>query len=596
MKKNAKNKLENFYVIKKMLKTLLNYDLKGFIILIIITTTINILPYISIILTQQLLNSIQLQSSVEVIFQLLFLYLIVKFSGLIFNTFYSYISKKYNDYLTYKLSIDFLQKVQYMEYKDFENDKTYDLLLRANQQIGTAPALLISNILSLIGSIMGLFTSIIILIKWHVWIVIGFIILPVISFKYFVLLNKQEYEVVMKRTPLERLSWYYSQLLIKDYFIKEIKTLGASSYISHKFNQIKEKIFKENLFLNKKRTIYNFLYQLLNLLFSSFVVVVSIIEVIYGKILIGNFMTYINTISRVENTIMSITSAYYSIYTNSLYFANVINFYEYAEKKKNEKSQNKIDINEIKSIKIDNLSFGYPNSKSYALKNISFEMTENEIVAIVGENGSGKSTLLKILTGLYQDYTGNIYINGINLKEIDELSLLRRMSVIFQDFNNYEFTVKDNIGIGDIENIDNIERIKKVSQLSGADSFIEKMTMKYDQQLGNWFPKGVQISGGQWQKIAISRVLMKDADIYILDEPTSSLDPSSEYNFLNDFTKHTKKSMSIFATHRFINAKIANKIIVLKNGQLVEIGNHSKLIQDEGEYSRLFKLQVEGGV
>lgn len=594
MIKNNKAKIK---ILFQMITLIFKFSYIDFIKQIFLSTIIAILPYLSIILTQALLNAIQIKKSIGFITHILCVYLILKVFSLVINNYNNYLNKKYSESVIYNLNVLYLDKCKNLKYEDFENDKVYDMLLRANQQISTAPVTLLTNILNLISNIIGLMASAIILISWHWWAIFGFAILPVLSYKYFLIINRNEYEVYYKRTPLERLSWYYSQLLIKDYFIKEIKTMNISDYIQKKFNKIKKDIYVENIRLNKKRTLFNLIYQFLNLIFSSFVIIISVLEVISNKILIGNFMTYINTMSKVENTIAVITSSYYSLYTNTLYFSHLTDFLEYADKRIDSfKDKKRQCINEINKVEICNLSFKYPNTKNYAIKNLNFKIEKGDILALVGENGSGKSTLLKILTGLYDNYEGDIYINEINLRDIDKNSLVSNLSIIFQDYNCYEFDVKQNIGLGCVEEIENIKKIKYAAHITGADEFIEKFPNKYNQQLGNWFPNGVQISGGQWQKIAISRALMKTCSIYILDEPTSSLDPTSEYKFLKKFINSVHQSISIFATHRFVNAMIATKIIVLKNGNIIEIGTHDELIKKNGEYNRLFNLQMQGGI
>lgn len=399
MIKNNKAKIK---ILFQMITLIFKFSYIDFIKQIFLSTIIAILPYLSIILTQALLNAIQIKKSIGFITHILCVYLILKVFSLVINNYNNYLNKKYSESVIYNLNVLYLDKCKNLKYEDFENDKVYDMLLRANQQISTAPVTLLTNILNLISNIIGLMASAIILISWHWWAIFGFAILPVLSYKYFLIINRNEYEVYYKRTPLERLSWYYSQLLIKDYFIKEIKTMNISDYIQKKFNKIKKDIYVENIRLNKKRTLFNLIYQFLNLIFSSFVIIISVLEVISNKILIGNFMTYINTMSKVENTIAVITSSYYSLYTNTLYFSHLTDFLEYADKRIDSfKDKKRQCINEINKVEICNLSFKYPNTKNYAIKNLNFKIEKGDILALVGENGSGKSTLLKILTGLY---------------------------------------------------------------------------------------------------------------------------------------------------------------------------------------------------
>lgn len=197
------------------------------------------------------------------------------------------------------------------------------------------------------------------------------------------------------------------------------------------------------------------------------------------------------------------------------------------------------------------------------------------------------------MSGQYTGFEGEVLIDGININEINKKDLFKQMNVLFQDFNKFQFTVKDNIGFGNLERLNDLDKIKECASISGADEFIDKYEKKYDQRIGSWFSEGVQLSGGEWQKLGISRLFMKNGDCYILDEPTASLDPLSEYEFFLKIKNNLKNKIGIFVTHRFTNAKFANKIIVLDNGEIVESGTHEELIKNNGLYSKIFKVQNE---
>ena len=480
-----------------------------------------------------------------------------------------------------------------MNYQDFENPQIYDSLQRAEQQIGVRPISLFKNLLSLVSGIISFVISLIILSNWHLWSLIGFIILPLAAYKYFVEINKKEYDMVYKRAEKERRSWYLTHLIIKDYFVKEVKMLGLSDYLINKFDTIKKEIFGENIVLNKRKVIFNFLYQLLNTLFSLIIVGFAMLESLTSKLLLGNLMTYINTTSKVENAINNIASSCFALYTDSVYCEYILSFFKLLDERQNiNDSEEKIKINHIDNIELRNVSYRYKNRKNYSLKNISLSLNSGQINALVGENGSGKTTLIKILTGLYMDYEGTILVNGIDLKKLDIKDYQSKMSTVFQDYNNYEFNVKDNIGVGNINQINNKENIVHAAKLTGAHEIINNLPNKYEQQLGNWFTGGIQLSGGQWQKIAIARSLVKDAGIYILDEPTAALDPSAEYAFFKNFRENILDKIGVFVTHRFSNVKIADNIFVLKNGRLIEKGTHKTLMKNNGDYAKLYNIQI----
>ena len=345
-------------------------------------------------------------------------------------------------------------------------------------------------------------------------------------------------------------------------------------------------------FINKRKNIFNFFYQLLNTLFSLIIVALAMLEALSSKLLLGSLMTYINTTTKVESAINNIASSCFTLYTDSVYCEYILSFFRLVDNKKYQNNEEKIKIDSIKNIELKNVSYRYKNRKNYSLKNISLKLNSGEINALVGENGSGKTTLIKILTGLYTDYEGTVLVNDIDLRKIDMKDYQNKISTVFQDYNNYEFDAKNNIGVGDITQINNKEKIIKAAKLTGADDIIQTLPNKYDQQLGNWFSGGIQLSGGQWQKIAIARSLIRCASMYILDEPTAALDPSAEYSFFKNFRNNILDKIGIFVTHRFSNVKIADNIFVLKDGKLIEQGTHKSLMNNKGDYAKLYNIQI----
>lgn len=578
--------------IMETLKILSKYNKKYIIILIIANIVISFLPFLSIIISQEMLNMLQIGTSVKQLIIIIMMYSSIKLVSLILNNVNTYYLTKYNDYLYYQLNVLFLNKCSELDYQDFENPLIYDSLQRAEQQIGVRPFSMVKNMLSLMSGIISFVISMVILSNWHLWSLIGFIILPIASYKYFVEINKKEYDTVYKRAEKERKTWYLTHLIIKDYFIKEVKMLNLSKYFIGKFDKLKSDIFNENVVLNKRKVIFNFLYQTLNTVFSLIIVAIAMLETLSSKILLGNLMTYINTTAKVETAVTSIASSCFALYTDSVYCEYILSFFRILKEREKRENEIKIQLDHIDQIELINVSYKYKNRKEFSLKNISLRLESGQINALVGENGSGKTTLIKILTGLYLDYGGTILVNGIDLKKLDIKDYQQKMSTVFQDYNNYEFDVKDNIGVGNVKEIDNINNIKRASKLTGADKVIEKLPNKYTQQLGNWFTGGIQLSGGQWQKIAIARSLTKDASMYILDEPTAALDPSAEYTFFKNFKSNIINKIGVFVTHRFSNVKIADNIFVLKDGILIENGSHKELMNKGNEYAKLYKIQI----
>ena len=590
---NDINVLKSFKLLKETLLLLIKYKKIYLFILLFLSICSGVLPYVSLITSQNIMNYLQtMNGNFNSLLLLVIIYFTVIVTQMVIGSLYSYLLKKYNDYIFKELNILFLEKCSYLSYQDYENPRTYDILTRAEQQIGVRPISIINTFLNIISSFISFMSSLIILASWHLWSLIGFLILPILSYKYFVKINQKEFNTITNRTIKERQSWYFTYLMIKDYYIKEIKSLDLYQYFLNRYSKIKNEIYKEDIIINKRKSLFSFFYQLSNTIFSLVVVIVAMMEAFSGMILLGNFMTYISTSSKVESAITSITSSLFSIYTDLMYCQYLVTFFDLVnEREKNVKPVKK-EIHDINTIELRNVSYRYPNSKNYALENISLKFEKGRKYVLVGENGSGKTTLIKILNGLYLDYEGDILVNGINLKNIDQFKYKKLISVIFQDYNNYELTARENIGLGDVSKIEDFNAVYEAATIGGSKDFIESLPNQFDQQLGNWFEGGIQLSGGQWQKIAISRALIKKAEVSFFDEPTASLDPSSEYMFFNNLTKYSNNKITVFVTHRFTNARIADKVFVFKNGQIVETGNHEELLNKNGLYCSLYNLQI----
>lgn len=585
-----KNKFRDiFKSIDYVRKLLFKYKKRYLIILVILNIISVIFPFLSLFNVQYIINSLQEKENFNQIINCLILYIILGMLNIAINKIYAYFLYKYQEYLYLNLNQMILNKTKDFELSDYENPQIYDLIQRAEQNIGIRPFSMVNSFLVIMKSILTLLTSISILLLWHWWLIFPFIVLSIIAIKYFAKIGNQEYEMIFNRTNYERKSWYIAHLLTKDTFVKEVKMLDLSDYLLNKFYSLRSQFYKENIRMNKIKTLFSFFYNLSNFSISAGIVVLAAIESYLNHILVGNLMTYINVVSKIENSIENIVNSIFAFYQDSLYIENINNYLNYYH---NYEINDYIDFNEtIEKIEFINVSYKYPGQKEYALKNINLILKRDEITVLVGENGSGKTTLIKLLNGLYDNYEGEILFNNVNIRIINKKSIRNKISTLFQDYNQYQFTVKENIGFGNINKINSNESIYEAAQMANADKFINKLKNKYNQQLGTWFKEGIQLSGGQWQKIAIARLYMNGGDVYVLDEPTASLDPKSEYEFFSQLKKNKNDKVSLFITHRFINANVSDKIIVMDKGRIVERGNHNDLIRIDGIYKKMYDFQ-----
>lgn len=354
-----------------------------FFLLLFLNLILSVIPFVSILISQNLINIIQIRNkSVYVLLFIGVLYIGVKILNALLASLNSYLSQYYSEYLFLNLNKLFLDKCNQLNYDDFENSETYDKLQRAEQNIGVRTLSLVNNLITLFSNLIGFIISLVILSKWHNWSLIGFIILPIISFKYFISINEFEQKIIRSRTDIERKSWYLTFLMIKDYYIKEVKIYRLTDYLMTKYMKLKNKIFKQNILIARKKSIFSFVYKLSNTLFSSIIVIKALIETYLGKILVGNFMTYINTTSMIETNISNTVSTILSIYSDCLYCDYILEFFKIADScVQNKENLQKID--KIDFIELKNVSFKYPNREVFALKNFSFKFKRIKYIQLL---------------------------------------------------------------------------------------------------------------------------------------------------------------------------------------------------------------------
>ena len=418
--------------------------------------------------------------------------------------------------------------------------------------------------------------------------------LIIISLSMFVgqiIIGNKEFMMKYSRSNKEREAWYYSYLLTHDTAFKEVKSYNLKDYFIEKYKTISSLFIKQENTIEKYKTILNLIIGLIQDLFSLFIMVVAISGAYAGEIMIGTVMAYLNAITMIETSTNTVAAGIYSIYNSNLYMRMLKDFIEDSEGEEKIR-KDLLKIEKINKIELRNVCFDYPELKN-VLKNISLTIGNNDQIAIVGKNGSGKSTLFKILCGLYYPKRGEVLINDKPIEKYSIEEYRERTSVLFQDFLKYEGSLRENVILGDIRRDSTDENVKAALNKANVDFLLQEEKYSLDRILGNWFDNGSQLSGGQWQKIALSRVYYKDADIYLLDEPSSALDATAELKIFNSFFEVSKEKIAIYITHRVKIAKNATKIIVIDEGKIVGMGNHMELLKSCSVYNELYKQEVE---
>ncbi|QWH75461.1 ABC transporter ATP-binding protein (plasmid) [Bacillus mycoides] len=477
-------------------------------------------------------------------------------------------------------------KINKLPFITFENPSFYNNF----QLITSIDGRLMSNILNItqiLRSFITVTTLLVYLINIHwillVLLLIGILPMLILEMKY----GNSRYKLTKYLTPIGREENYIANLLTNRDSIKELRIFNLSNYLIGKWNDLFDTGAKNEIKLLKK--------QMFGMVFMEFFLIsiyaVSLLIVVYfiklGKIYVGAFVGTIQAIQNLQESLGNIVRNISYINEGSFYIFEFIKFLNSDEYKCDDKQNEVLKIN---NLNINNLNFKYPNKDEYTLKNISFNIEYGKKIAIVGSNGSGKTTLIKCLSGLYKTKSNMIEINGISLNELDLKSYYERIAILFQDFNKYQLSTTENISFGNIENINDIKKIEYLSKKLGVYEFISNFPQGFNTKLGRLFDGGEELSGGQWQKIALARCLFRNSDLMILDEPTSALDPESEVQILKELFDHTKQSI-LFVTHRLGAASLADEILVMKNGEIIESGNHHSLLKLNGEYSKLYEAQ-----
>ena len=576
----------------QVFKFIFAIDKKYLIIIFMLSVIQGLMPSLSIVATQNLVNAIQfgLSKKENYIVSTFVIYIGITFSSAIIGQIKGYLESVFQVKLSYKTSVVVLEKAVTLELKNFEDSNIYDMLRRAENENGTRLYGVFSQMLNLMAQIITLVSTSVLLILWKWWVVVIILVIPIISSIYSIRIGNLQYRIQKERAQDQRKSWYLSYLLTKDIAFKEIKLYNLSSYFLNKFKDInKEFVFQDKTII-VKRTKVNFIIEILDQVIGAFVMFLIIKSAYMGEILIGNTIAYIRCISSVQSNTAALLGSLVNLYQNNLYISL---FFEFVNLPIENKSvSNGSILEEIDSIELKNVSYKYANRDSYAIKNINLKLDKDSKLALVGHNGSGKTTLIKIICGFYDDYEGDIFVNEINLKNLDLDSYRKRIGIVFQDYSKYELSLRENVATGDIEKLENDKEIACAIENANGEDILTNLSDGLDSQLGVWFDDGVQLSGGQWQKLALSRAFLRNSDIYILDEPSSALDPIAEYNMLCKCYELIQDKMGIFITHRLFSIKrMADDIVVLNNGEIIEQGCHDVLMNKNGYYAYLYNMQ-----
>ncbi|MGE1217781.1 ABC transporter ATP-binding protein [Bacillus toyonensis] len=549
------------------------------------------LPVINIYLFQKTIDHLTIVLKNDGSFQSAIFYLALQIICILLISVIEQINKVNSLYMnqninkhTKNLMLDKLNKIPFIK---FEDPVFYNNL----QMITGTDSKIVDNVSQLSSFIKGFITltSILIyLINIHIMLVIVLIvgIIPYcfIEIRY----GNSRYQLASMLIPTRREEGYIMNLLTKRDSIKELRLYKLHTYLVEKWSYFFTKNTSEEIKLIKKQSINIFFAEIITIFTYAIASMIVVFLISTGKIMLGAFIAVIQGIQNIQNSLSQMIKMIAALYENSLYIRLYQQFFDEDEIVS---EVNGLEINNLRKVEVRNLSFTYPNTDKPVLKNISLSIKPKKKIAIIGLNGAGKTTLIKCLMGLYPTRKGSIFVNDICLNNINLESYHSRISVLFQDFERFHFSLRENIGFGNIEDLQNTIKLTEIINSVGLDEVLAELPKGVDNRLGRMFEGGSELSGGQWQKVAIARSLFRNSDLIVLDEPTSALDPKAEVDMMEEVFKLYEEKAVVYITHRLGVACNADEILVIKDGAIVESGTHIELMNLKGEYSKLYKAQ-----
>lgn len=577
---------------KKFFKTIvstLKIVFKNFKAMMLLVAFLSIIsgytPIISLKVNQLLINSLQMKSkSVNELIVLLTLVLGISIIQYCIEHIHSYYSSKLGISISYLMNYKLMKKAERMSLQMLESPETYDMLTRLESEVTVKPFSLIVALTQLISIVVTLVGSLIIIMKWSIgisFIILGTSILFTILYIH---TGMREFDMRFQRANSERKLWYISFLLTHDVGFKEVKLFNLKNHLLEKYKNTVQFFVKQESKILFSKNMISTTFSITEALIAFIIGYFAVLGVFSGDFKIGTALMYISSIALLQNSIKSLADSLFSVFDSYRYMDLYFQFDDYDTEK-----SGIVKIKSINSIELCDVNFSYRENIPI-LRNLNLKIKTNNLVSVVGENGSGKSTLLKLLLGLYKPTSGKILVNGINIDDLDQESYFRQISCIFQDFLQYQGSLEENVRLGNIDAT--VEQLNEALAKAQVDFLKDNKFYNFDAQLGSWFEGGQNISGGQWQKIALSRFFVRESSMNILDEPSSAIDKSAETKMFQAFLDKSSDTISLYVTHRINLARKAKQIIVLKDGEILSVGSHEQLLNNCEYYKKLFSLEV----
>lgn len=490
-------------------------------------------------------------------------------------------------------SVRIMEHSATLDLEMFEDAEFYDKLERARRQTWTRVSLM-NDVLGQVQDTITIISFVVALVTFNPYLLILIFVSIIPSIYGELKFSGESYSLAFQWTSERRKIDYYRFIGASDETAKEVKIFGLSPFIIARFKQLVTDYYSANRKLSIRRAIWGALLSSAMTLsyYAAYIVIIS--QALGGLITLGSLTFLIGSFQQVQSLLQAIFMRFTSIAGDALYLKDLFDFFDIKPSVPKPLKPHPFPDKITQGFVFENVSFKYRNSSKWAVRNLSFSLSAGEKLALVGENGAGKTTVVKLLARLYEPTEGRILLDGVDLREYDVNELRKHIGVIFQDFVRYQMTLGENIATGNISQQDDKEAIVESAEKSQADTVARKLEQGYDQVIGRRFSEGVDLSGGEWQKVALARAYLRSAQVLILDEPTAALDARAEYDIFRRFTELTQGKSAVLISHRFSTVRMADKVLVLNKGERVEFGSHQELMELGGIYSELFTLQAQG--
>lgn len=495
--------------------------------------------------------------------------------------------------LGHRVNVLVLEKALTLELAHFEDSEVYDKMTRARREASIRPLSLVTRTFGLLQNAITLAGLGGLLVAFSPWVLVIVAVAGLPAFVAETKFSGDAFQLFRWRSPEARKQAYLETVMAREDYAKEVQLFELGHLLMDRYVAIFRDLYRKDRDLTYRRNLWGWALGLIGIAALLAVHVWIVVRTIAGTITIGDMAMYLLAFKQGQSAVAASLSAIGGMYEDNLYLSNLFEFLELPVPVRPPGE----DRGPLPSdgLRFEHVTFTYPGADEPCLRDVSFHLEPGRKLALVGENGAGKTTLIKLLTRLYAPDSGRIILDGRDLREWDDAALRRRIGVIFQDFVRYQFTVGENIGVGDVDHFTDEARWRDSADKGLATEFIERLPDRFRQQLGRWFQDGRELSTGQWQKMALARAFMRSgADLLVLDEPTASMDAEAEARVFEHFRRLTERQMAILISHRFSTVRMADQIAVMEEGRIVEMGSHDELVARGGRYARLFDLQAAG--